>query len=258
MNVAWAYASLHMHDPGLMQAVAARAVDPAFLPTFTAQGVANLAWSFATLQVRSEGLMARLADRAMAPDVLASYGAHHLSMTAWAFARLDIPHAALLDALAGRAVEVVGAFNPQSIVITVWAFAQLRHRQEALFTHLAQWALDSDALLSLDSRVPHRHPSSHADAHTPSAPPTCVLSLRQTCPLLYQGKLVPAQWLPPAAASVTRSTVNTIKAAHTSPLGPQVPGGRVRWWYSLVSRWALRGTPPILTAGNQSNAVEIG
>ena len=103
-NIAWAYATLSVHDPALMAALADRIVGAAFLQTFTPQEVTITAWAFASVGATPPALVEALVARVTAAGGLEHFNAHALTTVPWALAKLDITDA---RAKAGRLKAMV-------------------------------------------------------------------------------------------------------------------------------------------------------
>uniref|UniRef100_A0A7S1N485 RAP domain-containing protein n=1 Tax=Eutreptiella gymnastica TaxID=73025 RepID=A0A7S1N485_9EUGL len=148
-TVAWVFAAASKDKKGedgkkrygiLFAGLAQRAVEPAVLCTFTAQGAAKIVWGFAKLGIHDRQLMAGIADciLQLSHTVLNPY---QIAITAWAFATLGVYHDRLMAGLTLQALkpQVLGLFEPRNLANTIWSLATLNIQdQPVLVTKIAE------------------------------------------------------------------------------------------------------------------------
>ena len=120
-----AYATLDVHHPGPMAAIAARMLQKGALDKLNPQAVANTVWAFATLGVHHPKLMAAIAARTLKKGALDKLNPQAVANMVWAFATLVVHHPGPMAAIVVRTLEkgALDKFSPQAVVNTVWSLA---------------------------------------------------------------------------------------------------------------------------------------
>lgn len=119
-NMAWAFATLGIHDLPLLDAISAESIKK--LSEFGQQQLANLVWAYATLGYTNLPLIDALAAEAI--KKIKEFKPQGIANTAWAYSKLGMINKPLMEALAEEAIKKIFKFDPQNISNTAWAYAK--------------------------------------------------------------------------------------------------------------------------------------